>query len=68
MSQHLQKSERIQIQTLLEVGKSIDDIALYLGRHRSTIYREMNAGADIEKYQAEIYHNHSRKNMSRNEL
>ena len=35
MSQHLQKSERIQIQTLLEVGKSIDDIALYLGRHRS---------------------------------
>jgi len=39
MSQHLQKSERIQIQTLLEVGKSIDDIALYLGRHRSTIYR-----------------------------
>ena len=28
MSQHLQKSERIQIQTLLEVGKSIDDIYL----------------------------------------
>ena len=66
MSQHLQKSERIQIQTLLEVGKSIDDIALYLGRHRSTIYREMNrAGADVEKYQAEVYHNHSRSNMSR---
>ena len=66
MSQHLQKSERIQIQTLLEVGKSIDSIALYLGRHRSTIYREMNrSGADIEDYQAEIYHNHSRKNMSR---
>ncbi len=48
-------------------GKSIDDIALYLGRNRSTIYREMNgAGADIYKYYAEIYHNHSRRNMSRN--
>jgi len=66
MSQHLQKSERIQIQTLLEVGKSIDAISLYLGRHRSTIYREMNrAGADMKDYQAEIYHNHSRKNMAR---
>jgi IS30 family transposase len=47
LSQHLQKSERIQIQTLLEVGKSIDDIALYLGRHRSTIYREMNRSLEL---------------------
>ena len=41
MSQHLQKIERIQIQTLLDTGNSIDNIAIYLNRHRSTIYREM---------------------------
>ena len=37
MSQHLQKIERIQIQTLLDTGNSIDDIAIHLNRHRSTI-------------------------------
>jgi len=66
MTQHLQKTERIQIQTLLDEGNGIDDIALYLGRHRSTIYREMNrAGVITENYQAEAYHECARKNMSR---
>jgi transposase len=44
MGKHLQKEERIKIQTLLDVGKSIDEISVYLNRHRSTIYREMNRG------------------------
>ena len=35
MSQHLQKIERIQ--TLLDTGNNIDDIAIHLNRHRSTI-------------------------------
>ena len=66
MAQHLQKEERIQIQTLLDVGNSIDEIAVYLGRHRSTIYREMNrAGVNAESYQAETYHSSARKNMRR---
>lgn len=30
------------IQTLLDIGKSIADISVYLKRYRSTIYREMN--------------------------
>ena len=46
MSRHLQKIERIQIQTLLDTGNSIDDIAIYLNRHRSTIYREMKRWID----------------------
>ena len=66
MSQHLQKTERVQIQTLLDTGNSIDDIAIYLNRHRSTIYREMKrAGVDVENYEADIYHKSARKNMGR---
>ena len=66
MSQHLQKTERIKIQTLLDTGNSIDDIAIYLNRHRSTIYREMKrAGVGIENYEADIYHESARKNMGR---
>ena len=66
MMEHLQKSERIKMQTLLDIGKSIDNIALYLGRHRSTIYREMNrVGDQIKSYQAEMCHKNSRKNMAR---
>lgn len=68
MGQHLQKDERIKIQTLLEVGKSIDEISVYLKRHRSTIYREMNRpGVHAENYNAELYHLQSRANMIRNQ-
>lgn len=68
MSRHLQQDERIKIQTLLEVGKSIDEISVYLKRHRSTLYREMNrAGIQADKYSAESYHIQSRTNMIRNQ-
>ena len=66
MARHLQREERIKIETLLEVGNSIDEIAEHLGRHRSTIYREMSrAGVKEEGYRAEIYHRRARKNMVR---
>ena len=42
MSQHLSTEERIKIETLLDLGTSKAKIASYLGRHRSTIYRELN--------------------------
>ena len=38
---HLSPSERYQIQTLLEQGLHTCQIACRLGRHRSTIYREL---------------------------
>ena len=41
MARHLNTEERIKIETLLDAGKSVDEIALYLDRHRSTIYREL---------------------------
>ena len=34
-------SERVLIQDYLRQGKSAGDIAMQLGRHRSTIYREV---------------------------
>ena len=42
MSHHMSTEERIKIETLLDLGTSKKQIALYLGRHRSTIYRELN--------------------------
>ena len=66
MTNHLQKLERIQIQTLLKIGISIIKIADHLGRHRSTIYREINRrNAESDVYEAEIYHKAARSNMRR---
>ena len=66
MPNHLQKSERLQIETLLKIGMSITKIADHLGRHRSTIYREINrSNACCDIYEAEIYHEASRLNMRR---
>jgi len=66
MWKHLKKEERIQIQTLLDVGKRTEEISKYLGRHRSTIYREMQRlGVNDERYDANVYHKQSRLNMVR---
>lgn len=68
MDKKLQKEERIKIQTLLDVSKSITDISVYLKRQRSTIYREMNRpGIQEERYSTESYHLRSRANMIRNQ-
>lgn len=50
---HLSPLERYQIQALLEAGRSIGQIAQHLGRHRSTITREMARNSDPQGvYQA----------------
>ena len=66
MSQHMSTEERIKIETLLDLGTSKKQIALYLGRHRSTIYRELNRPGICDKqYNAVAYHNQARHNMGR---
>ncbi|MEM9887859.1 MAG: IS30 family transposase, partial [Bacteroidota bacterium] len=66
MTNHLQKSERIQIETLLKIGMSISKISSHLGRDRRTIYREIDrSNADSDIYEAEIYHKAARSNMCR---
>jgi len=66
MTIHLQKSERIQTETLLKIGMSISGIASHLGRHRSTIYREIKRNnVSPGAYEAESYHRASRANMCR---
>ncbi len=66
MSQHLSTEERIKIETLLDLGASKAKIASYLGRHRSTIYRELNRPGICDKqYDAESYHKQARQNMGR---
>lgn len=39
---HITLVERYQIATLIEAGKTIVEIARYLGRHKSSIYRELS--------------------------
>lgn len=41
---HLTKRERIEIETLLNSGHKVIEIADYIGVHRSTIYREIARG------------------------
>ena len=66
MSQHMSTEERIKIETLLSLGTSTKQITLYLGRHRSTIYRELHRPGICDKqYNAVAYHNQARQNMGR---
>lgn len=60
---HLSQSERYQIQCLRDVGLSITQTALRLGRHRSTIAREVRRNSDASTaYQA---HNAHQQALSR---
>ncbi|MBP1806930.1 helix-turn-helix domain-containing protein [Rubellimicrobium aerolatum] len=54
---HLSLEERRQLARLYESGLSVSEVARRLGRHRSTIYRELkrNWWHDTEVPQAEGY-------------
>jgi IS30 family transposase len=41
---HLERNDRIKMETLLNAGHKVTEVADYLGVHRSTIYREMKRG------------------------
>jgi IS30 family transposase len=62
---HLSQSERYQIQSLLGVGLSITQTALHLGRHRSTIAREIRRNSCASApYQAHSAHQRARARQS----
>ncbi len=66
MAKHLLSSERVKVECLLEAGIGVDQIAKNIGRHRSTIYRELKRlGVSEQQYNAELYHTQARKNMGR---
>ncbi len=47
MYKHLSREERYQIHSLLKAKQTISDIARLLGRHRSTISRELSRGCGL---------------------
>jgi IS30 family transposase len=47
---HLSLEERCRLRGLLEIGVSVGEIARRLGRHRSTIYREMQRNRCADGY------------------
>ena len=50
---HLSESERYKIEALLDGKKSAEEIAVLLGRNRSTIYREIQRGT-IKRIQTDL--------------
>jgi IS30 family transposase len=50
---HLSREERYQIHSLLKAKQTISEIARLLGRHRSTISRELDRGRGQRGYRAE---------------
>lgn len=53
MYKHLSREERYQIHSLLKAKQTISDIARLLGRHPSTISRELSRGRGQRGYRAE---------------
>lgn len=53
MYKHLSREERYQIHSLLKADRTISEIARLLGRHRSTISRELSRGRGQRGYRAE---------------
>ena len=53
MYKHLSTEERYQIYSLMQAKHSLTEISLLLGRHRSTISREINRGRGQRGYRAE---------------
>ena len=53
MYKHLSREERYQIHSLLRANHSASEIARLLGRHRSTISRELSRGRGQRGYRAE---------------
>jgi len=47
---HLSSSDRRRFYTFLEMKLSITDISKKLGKHRSTLYRELERNKEVEGY------------------
>ena len=56
MAQRLCFGERSRIEAMREAQLSVDEIAERLGRHRSTVYRELDRGGGLDGYCARTTH------------
>lgn len=45
MGKHLTQSDRIKMETMLNSGHTPEEVAKYLGVHRTTVWRERKRGA-----------------------
>ena len=52
MAQRLSSDERARIEAMRAAGSSVDDVARHLGRHRSTVYRELDRDSGGGGYDA----------------
>jgi len=64
---HLRESDRYKIEVLLEGKKKVEEIAVILGRDRSTIYREIKRGT-VRRLQSDLSEkNQYRANVAQND-
>ena len=65
MPKNITKNERIKIEALRDKGIGILEIASYLGRHRSSVSRELKKGQINGRYSAARAEEINRSNMAR---
>ena len=66
MAANLNRDERLQIETLKNNGKKVSEIATYLDRDKSTIYRELDRHSDANgNYCFTAACNQAKQNMTR---
>ena len=63
MSGNINLEEMIKIQTLNDKGHSVIEIANYIGRHKSSIYRELSKTGTGGKYDYPEYFMRSKSVM-----
>ena len=66
MAANLNRDERLQIETLKNNGKKVSEIATYLDRAKSTIYRELDRHSDLNgNYCFKTACDQAKQNMTR---
>ncbi len=53
MAQRLSSEERVRVDEMARAGVDVDEMARRLGRHRSTVHRELKRGGGRGGYDAE---------------
>ena len=61
---HIDRIDRLKIEIGLNWRKSVNEIAIRIGKHRSTIYRELNRNREFQTpYISHVAHKNYRKKL-----
>ena len=61
---NLNLADRIKLETLVDQGKRVTEIAKYFNRHKTTIYRELGKSQENGRYNANYANSLTKENLS----